>query len=102
MTKRILSVFAVAGMSLAVGLASAAESPKAAQRQVEKRLTKVEERLTLVQVQGPLAETLAAKTKTQVALSRRFLNADNPEAAKIHADIAELFVALAEGKGAQR
>jgi len=101
MTKRILGIFAVAGL-LAVGLASAAESPRVAQRQVEKRLAKVEERLALVQPQGPLAETLVAKTKTQLELSRRFLKADNAEAAKVHADIAERFTVLAEGKAVQQ
>ncbi len=67
-------------------------------RRQEARITKIEKRLTVMHPDGQKAEMLAATARTMLDLSRRFLSAENAAAARLHADLAERMIALAEAK----
>jgi hypothetical protein len=68
----------------------------------EVRVTKIEQRLAAIQTPDRQTELVAAGAKAMLDLSHRYLDRKDIAAARLHADIAERFVALAEEKAVQQ
>jgi hypothetical protein len=102
-TRRGVAVSLLATLLAVAGSAWAGTPEARAEvKRQEARITKIEARLTAIQPEGQKAEALATTARTMLGLSRRYLGADNAAAARLHADLAERFVALAEGKAVQQ